>query len=153
MDVDHVLRKEVNMDCVTPSHSTAIPHGESLDIYQLLSRPDARLTKSANSVQPLKSRLWYEPRTPVLAGSRPQLDFLDAQITPTERRSSPRKSRSKLQTPRHDVNNAVIPPAEVFKNVVARKDKPPESSTKHARDRISPGTREVERNEQVVRHM
>ena len=36
VDIDHVLRKEVFMPCVTPSHPTEIPPGESLDIEQLL---------------------------------------------------------------------------------------------------------------------
>ena len=38
VDIDHVLRKEVDMDCVTPSHPKKIPHGESLDINQLLAK-------------------------------------------------------------------------------------------------------------------
>lgn len=38
VDIDHVLRKEVDMDCVTPSHPNKIPHGESLDIHQLLKK-------------------------------------------------------------------------------------------------------------------
>ncbi|KAK4684071.1 DNA polymerase gamma 1, partial [Tremellales sp. Uapishka_1] len=38
VDVDHVLRKEVYMDCVTPSHPTAIRPGESLDIMQVLEK-------------------------------------------------------------------------------------------------------------------
>ncbi|ETI21617.1 hypothetical protein G647_07964 [Cladophialophora carrionii CBS 160.54] len=40
VDIDHVLRKEVDMDCVTPSHPEKIPHGESLDISQLLEVGD-----------------------------------------------------------------------------------------------------------------
>ncbi|KAK6460760.1 mitochondrial DNA polymerase catalytic subunit [Scheffersomyces coipomensis] len=36
VDIDHVLRKEVHMDCITPSNPTAIPPGESLTILQLL---------------------------------------------------------------------------------------------------------------------
>lgn len=44
VDIDKVLRKEVDMDCVTPSNPDglqkrhAIPPGESLDIYQLLKK-------------------------------------------------------------------------------------------------------------------
>ena len=38
VDIDHVLRKEVDMDCITPSHPEKIPHGESLDINQLLEK-------------------------------------------------------------------------------------------------------------------
>lgn len=38
VDIDTCLRKEVFMDCVTPSNPTPIPPGESLDIYQLLDK-------------------------------------------------------------------------------------------------------------------
>ncbi|EMR08669.1 hypothetical protein PNEG_02846 [Pneumocystis murina B123] len=38
IDIDHVLRKETNMDCITPSNPEKIPHGESLNIYQLLKK-------------------------------------------------------------------------------------------------------------------
>ncbi|KDQ13472.1 hypothetical protein BOTBODRAFT_175483 [Botryobasidium botryosum FD-172 SS1] len=36
VDVDHVLRKEVDMPCITPSQPNPIPPGESLDIASLL---------------------------------------------------------------------------------------------------------------------
>ena len=38
VDVDKVLRKEVDMPCVTPSHPDPIPPGESLDIAQILRK-------------------------------------------------------------------------------------------------------------------
>ncbi|KAH9963726.1 gamma DNA-directed DNA polymerase [Lactifluus volemus] len=38
VDVDSVLRKETNMPCVTPSHPTPIPSGESLSIEDVLPR-------------------------------------------------------------------------------------------------------------------
>ncbi|KAJ6144848.1 hypothetical protein N7470_008743 [Penicillium chermesinum] len=38
VDVDHVLRKEVDMDCITPSHPHGIAPGETLDISQLLDK-------------------------------------------------------------------------------------------------------------------
>ncbi|KAJ3195408.1 DNA-directed DNA polymerase gamma mip1, partial [Irineochytrium annulatum] len=38
IDVDHVLRKEVDMTCVTPSNPHPIPVGESYNIYDLLSQ-------------------------------------------------------------------------------------------------------------------
>ncbi|EPS98269.1 hypothetical protein FOMPIDRAFT_1037579 [Fomitopsis schrenkii] len=38
VDVDRVLRKEVDMPCVTPSQSSAIPPGESLDITTVLEK-------------------------------------------------------------------------------------------------------------------
>lgn len=33
VDIDTVLRKEVNMDCITPSHPKPIPHGRAVDMY------------------------------------------------------------------------------------------------------------------------
>ncbi|KAG0255907.1 DNA-directed DNA polymerase gamma mip1 [Mortierella polycephala] len=36
VDVDHVFRKEVNMDCITPTQATPIPHGQSLTIEGVL---------------------------------------------------------------------------------------------------------------------
>lgn len=43
VDIDHVLRKEVDMDCITPSNTKPIPHGESLDIVKLLDKEDSPL--------------------------------------------------------------------------------------------------------------
>ncbi|KAF8331463.1 DNA polymerase family A-domain-containing protein [Cantharellus anzutake] len=41
VDVDHILRKEVDMTCITPSNPNPIPPGECLDIYALLKKvPD-----------------------------------------------------------------------------------------------------------------
>ncbi|KAF9904325.1 DNA-directed DNA polymerase gamma mip1 [Linnemannia zychae] len=37
VDVDHVFRKEVNMDCLTPTQPHPIPHGQSLTIEDVLS--------------------------------------------------------------------------------------------------------------------
>jgi len=37
VDIDHVLRKEVNVDCVTPSNPEPIPFGVAMDIGQILS--------------------------------------------------------------------------------------------------------------------
>ncbi|KAJ3038958.1 DNA-directed DNA polymerase gamma mip1, partial [Rhizophlyctis rosea] len=38
IDIDHCLRKEVDLDCVTPSNPTPIPPGEAIDIYALLPK-------------------------------------------------------------------------------------------------------------------
>ncbi|KAI7942545.1 hypothetical protein MJO28_012572 [Puccinia striiformis f. sp. tritici] len=43
VDVDHVLRKEVDLSCVTPSNPDPIPPGESLDIINLLKLAPAGL--------------------------------------------------------------------------------------------------------------
>ncbi|KAK0550075.1 DNA-directed DNA polymerase gamma mip1 [Tilletia horrida] len=41
VDIDHVLRKEVDDPCVTPSHPNPIPSGEALDIDGILSHTAA----------------------------------------------------------------------------------------------------------------
>ncbi|KAI8949593.1 DNA polymerase gamma [Xylaria longipes] len=89
VDIDHVLRKEVDMDCVTPSHSTPIHAGESLDIAQLLEKgSDAFLDPAivpANYTPKLED-ISYTPRVPVMQSlgmgqDLKDLSFLKAQIT------------------------------------------------------------------------
>jgi DNA polymerase gamma 1 len=93
VDIDHVLRKEVNMDCVTPSHPTPIPFGESLDMYSLLARDDASLGKS--EIIDSSPRRLYRPRGHVLGSAHANIEFLDAQITPTERSSAKKRAPQK----------------------------------------------------------
>lgn len=90
IDIDHVLRKEVDLDCVTPSHLTPIPHGESIDITQLLERGDeARLDEDIvpERYPPRLDHIVYTPRTPVMEELKKQdastadLAFIRAQIT------------------------------------------------------------------------
>ena len=84
VDIDHVLRKEVDMECVTPSHPDKIPPGESLDIVQLLAKGDDALLdpgmQPSNLPQP--ERFAYTHRQPVMEGlSTPNaIHYLRAQI-------------------------------------------------------------------------
>ncbi|KAI8958792.1 DNA polymerase family A-domain-containing protein [Daldinia sp. FL1419] len=88
IDIDHVLRKEVDMDCVTPSHPTPIPPGESLDILKLLEKGDqAKLDPNIVPKEraPELDNIPYTPRVPVMeqlnATQDPMdLSFLKAQI-------------------------------------------------------------------------
>jgi len=68
VDIDHVLRKEVDMDCVTPSHPQKIPPGESLDISQLLAKGEQAYLdpaiKPTNAPNP--QRFEYTYRQPVM---------------------------------------------------------------------------------------
>ncbi|GMM59090.1 DNA-directed DNA polymerase gamma [Maudiozyma humilis] len=63
VDIDTVLRKEVDMDCITPSNPNAIPHGESLDIQTLLSIPESKLGHGRDSID--ASSFPFERREPV----------------------------------------------------------------------------------------
>lgn len=73
VDIDKVLRKEVDMDCITPSNKTAIPYGESLDITALLYKGEsARLDngimpKESEMPTPQKYTHAYTPRTPIMS--------------------------------------------------------------------------------------
>ncbi|OJJ51007.1 hypothetical protein ASPZODRAFT_155998 [Penicilliopsis zonata CBS 506.65] len=85
VDIDHVLRKEVDMDCVTPSHPHKIPHGESLDISQLLEKGQQALLDP--SIVPLSTptpeKYSYTPRPSVMSSlqSSDSSAFIKAQIT------------------------------------------------------------------------
>lgn len=89
VDIDHVLRKEVDMDCVTPSHPDKIPHGESLDIVQLLDKGALAYLDPAivPTNPPQVQKYTYSPRTPVMADMQKSYDlnFLKAQITNNEK--------------------------------------------------------------------
>lgn len=89
VDVDHVLRKETDVECITPSHPNAIPPGYSLDIYELakqcrsLSLEDT--TDGDGSGERRDYPEWeYTPRTPVLHHvdeGRDTIPFVKAQIS------------------------------------------------------------------------
>jgi DNA polymerase gamma 1 len=68
VDVDTVLRKEVDMDCVTPSHTSAIPAGESLDILQLLEKGEKAYLdpKIVPKDPPNPQRFVYQEREAVM---------------------------------------------------------------------------------------
>ena len=88
IDIDHVLRKEVDMECITPSHSTAIPAGESLDLATLLEKgAEAQLDPSVvpdEKYAPKPENVKYTPRVPVMQAIQEatgdSMPFLKAQI-------------------------------------------------------------------------
>ena len=120
VDIDHVLRKEVDMDCVTPSHPEKIPHGESLSINQLLDKGSAAYLDPA--IQPSSpinlDQHAYTPRPPVMAEllASPNIDYLKAQISSStkelndlirdiNKRSSSSSTKTKMtSSPSHSEN-------------------------------------------------
>ncbi|PLB38095.1 DNA-directed DNA polymerase gamma MIP1 [Aspergillus candidus] len=85
VDIDHVLRKEVDMDCITPSHPHKIPHGESLDINQILDKNDQALLDPSitPTLPPTPDKHPYTPRESVMSTlqSTSNPAFIRAQIT------------------------------------------------------------------------
>ncbi|KKY30192.1 putative dna polymerase gamma [Diaporthe ampelina] len=89
VDIDHVLRKEVDMTCITPSHHTPIPPGQSIDIQQLLAKGNETLLDEAITPEnaPQLDHVQYTPRVPVMQtlkeedASTADLAFIKAQIT------------------------------------------------------------------------
>ena len=47
VDIDHVVRKEVNMHCITPSNHIPIPPGRSMDIHEIGERVQWSLEKKS----------------------------------------------------------------------------------------------------------
>ncbi|KAK2011105.1 DNA polymerase family A [Colletotrichum eremochloae] len=127
IDIDHVLRKEVDMDCVTPSHKTAIPPGESLDITALLAKgAEAHLDPSIvpdPAHAPKLEGIEYVPRTPVMDtledSTSADPHFLKAQIVSTEmelsqvlkdrRQSLKTQEEKKVRAPRPKKERSVLP--------------------------------------------
>ncbi|KAF2418473.1 DNA polymerase gamma [Tothia fuscella] len=85
VDVDGVLRKEVDMDCVTPSHPGKIPHGESVDIGTLLEKGEVAFLdpKVVPHDPPRPQRFEYEERRPVIKDldEAGDIHYLRAQIS------------------------------------------------------------------------
>ncbi|KAH7355978.1 DNA polymerase-like protein gamma [Pyrenochaeta sp. MPI-SDFR-AT-0127] len=127
IDIDHVLRKEVDMDCITPSNKEAIPHGESLDIVNLLEKGGiARLDPAVVPVEPPTPEQYavsYTPRTPIMATlggsdltSTASLAYLKAQISSDDKElrdilkplrgpRAPSTRRSKASSATEEVEN------------------------------------------------
>ncbi|KAL7267750.1 DNA-directed DNA polymerase gamma mip1 [Rhizina undulata] len=84
VDIDSVLRKEVDMDCITPSHTKPIPPGESLDITGLLEKDEADLGPPKRELDVNKYQ--YEKRIPVMEALQKGSNvlFLRAQMTKDE---------------------------------------------------------------------
>ncbi|CAG7562978.1 unnamed protein product [Fusarium equiseti] len=88
VDIDHVLRKEVDMECITPSHQTPIPPGESIDITTLLDKGEAARLDPAivpdAKYAPKLDHIEYTPRVPIMQSiqesAQETLPFLKAQI-------------------------------------------------------------------------
>ncbi|KAK6458240.1 mitochondrial DNA polymerase catalytic subunit [Scheffersomyces xylosifermentans] len=76
VDIDHVLRKEVHMDCITPSNPIAIPPGESLSIGQLLDKcENGKILIEGTSPKKLKlTNYKYPKRNPVILKLDQELD-------------------------------------------------------------------------------
>lgn len=60
VDIDNVLRKEVDMPCVTPSQPNPIPPGESLDIYKILEKTNGGTLRKDGSPMPEELSEGYE---------------------------------------------------------------------------------------------
>ncbi|KAL3473131.1 DNA polymerase family A-domain-containing protein [Aspergillus californicus] len=122
VDIDHVLRKEVDMDCVTPSHPHKIPHGETLDIMQLLDKNNqARLDPAIQpDSPPSPEKYTYTPREPVMSALQTSNNpaFIKAQIT---------KDDSELREIMRDVTKSNSPP----RAPAARSDSHAKSSGYH----------------------
>lgn len=79
VDIDFVLRKEVGMECITPSHPESIGPGKSYDINSLLKAVDTSILETnGGTLQHLKNHK-FVPRDPVItrlnAGIDPEMNI------------------------------------------------------------------------------
>lgn len=134
VDIDSVLRKEVDMNCITPSNLVAIPPGESIDIIKLLEKEDSILDPAVKSNEgEINYDRWeYIPRMPVMEELEKTVDiqFLKAQSATDEEFSEilkevkerqarpvslpPRKLYSQLKSPclpKRQIYNHPLTPA------------------------------------------
>lgn len=82
VDIDHVLRKEVDLDCVTPSNPEPITPGIAIDIRELLLKCP-KLTRRPNSNPPPDYSVFeYKPRSPVFdeISSNIDINYLKVQL-------------------------------------------------------------------------
>ncbi|KAG7290887.1 DNA-directed DNA polymerase gamma mip1 [Staphylotrichum longicolle] len=105
VDIDRVLRKEVDMDCITPSNPTPIPPGESIDIAALLAMGDAARLDEAITPHPDHApnldAIPYTPRVPVMQELREAECGADpaAELRFIARRSATTRRTAKTQQP------------------------------------------------------
>lgn len=107
VDIDHVLRKEVDMDCVTPSHPNKIPHGESLDIMQLLAKGeeaflDPKIIPKGGEID--LQQYPYTERKSVMASlnSSTDLRYLRAQVTGDDKELRALVKEVECETPKSE---------------------------------------------------
>jgi len=109
VDIDHVLRKEVDMDCITPSNLQKIPHGESVDITTLLANSASHLGPPIFDSD--LSAIPYTHRVPVMESLKKgssDLIFMRAQITADDGELREVIKERKIQT---DKENEWVKPA------------------------------------------
>lgn len=116
VDIDKVFRKEVDMNCVTPSNPTAIPSGECYDIEALLKITSGTVKEDGKKMEddpPVNEpapdcRVFTESHRPPTvhflkaqsASSVSQIKMLEKQLreTPTDVIETPGKTTGKKKT-------------------------------------------------------
>jgi DNA polymerase gamma 1 len=73
VDIDSVLRKEVDMPCITPSNPTPVPPGETLDILQSIERTGGTLHKDRSPMTSSPSSPSSNAHSPTSAASSPSI--------------------------------------------------------------------------------
>lgn len=121
IDIDHVLRKEVDLDCVTPSNPDPIPAGEAWTINDILAKCPEGLCPSSAEPMALPANVKPRRRAPV---SERAIAYLAAQISTSvkEIRSVERTYRQSLELSLDDVH--------IDDSVLNRRPRPKSTSAK-----------------------
>ena len=141
IDIDHVLRKEVDMDCVTPSHPNPIAPGESLDIFQLLNKGEKAFLDPAVAPKEEQDldKYQYTPRPTVMSTLSPSTDlrYLRAQITNDDKElRAITKEIDKEENPDHSSNSGQGPTGAATKSPRGRRPKPKVPVPPHAQPQM-----------------
>lgn len=121
VDIDFVLRKEVGMNCITPSHPSPIGPGESYDINSLLKAVDTSILESNSGIlQHLKNHK-FVPREPVIQNlnvcKTPKLNIARLALENSTNKDEWKKNLSKLYKIQRELKRS----AELEKNKGAQR--------------------------------
>lgn len=138
IDIDHVMRKEVDMDCVTISHPDPISPGEALDINQILEKCPRLLqprlsAKESRRFKELKE-VAYSPRNSVFEAfgkeTEPLFEFLESQLASSKEKFKEIERHLTKQRKDNTSRKAVVKQPTKSKKTASTKKSTTKKSTK-----------------------
>ncbi|PVV03965.1 hypothetical protein BB560_001537 [Smittium megazygosporum] len=112
VDVDYILRKETNLDCVTPSNSVPLEHGESLDIFQVVNKTKGILSPTKGDIEAPKTLLIDDPDFEAL--ELKATENMDVAKTPNKKETN-EKGQSDNKTGHADFDDYRLKPSLILK--------------------------------------
>lgn len=142
VDIDFVLRKEVGMECITPSHAEPIAPGESYDIVGLLKALDPSVLEIRNTnLQHLKNHK-FVARDPVIqnlnSGTSTQFTIAKLALENSASKEEWKENVSKIyKVQREDERLKKEPPQEISKTKTLSKTLATQSKSSNSAKAVS----------------